>query len=103
MLLSLNMADWVDQTFVKVYFHKMTMEYSNWLVRKIRDKETNMASMRKQFPEDNEGRQGDNNYEFKRRDKDDKVLTTDGTNEQSKKKKLKQTWFFYFLALNIFI
>jgi len=81
MLLSLDMVDRVDQSFVKVYFHRMTMEYSNWLVSKIRDKETEMASMRKQFPEDNQGRQGDNNYEFKRRDKDGNVLTTDGTNE----------------------
>ena len=47
MLLGLDMADWVDQSFVKVYFYKMTVEYSNWLVGKIRDKETNMASMRK--------------------------------------------------------
>ena len=36
MILSINMADWVDQTFVKVYFHRMTMEYSNWLVRNDR-------------------------------------------------------------------
>ena len=41
------MADQVDQSFVKVYFHRMTMEYSNWLVGKIRDKEIDMASMRK--------------------------------------------------------
>jgi len=50
-----------------------------------------MASMRKQFLEDNQGKQGDNNYEFKRRDKNDGVLTTNETNEQSKKKKLKKT------------
>ncbi|KAK9998081.1 hypothetical protein SO802_017684 [Lithocarpus litseifolius] len=61
------------------------------IVGKVRDKETNMASMRKQFLEENQGKQGDNNYEFKRRDKDDGVFTTDGTNEQSKKKKLKKT------------
>ena len=47
MLLGLDMADRVDQSFVKVYFHRMTMEYSNWLVNMIRDKETDMASMRK--------------------------------------------------------
>jgi len=29
MLLGLEMVDQVDQSFVKVYFHKMTMEYSN--------------------------------------------------------------------------
>ena len=91
-LLGLDMANRVDQSFVKVCFHRMIVEYSNWLVGKIRDKETNMASMRKQFLEDNQGKQGDNNYEFKRRDKDDRVLTTTGgTNEKSKKKKLKKT------------
>ena len=29
MLLGLEMADRVDQSFVKVHFHKMTTEYSN--------------------------------------------------------------------------
>ena len=29
MLLGLEMADQVDQSFVKVHFHKMTIEYSN--------------------------------------------------------------------------
>ena len=92
MLLGLDMSNQVDQSFVKVYFHRMIVEYSNWLVSKIRDKETDIASMRKQFLEDNQGKQGDNNYEFKRRDKDDRVLTTtDRTNEKSKKKKLKKT------------
>ena len=67
MLLDLDMADQVDQSFVKVYFYKIIVEYSNWLVGKIRDKETNMASIRKQFLEDNQGKQGDNNYEFKTR------------------------------------
>ena len=47
MLLGLDMADQVDQSFVKVHFHRMTMEYSNWLVNKITDKEANMASIRK--------------------------------------------------------
>ena len=67
MLLDLDMADQVDQSFVKVYFYKIIVEYSNWLVGKIRYKETNMASIRKQFLEDNQGKQGDNNYEFKTR------------------------------------
>ena len=53
MLLGLDMVDRVDQSFVKVHFHIMTMEYFNWLVNKIRDKETDMASMRKQFLKDN--------------------------------------------------
>ena len=35
MLLALEMANRVDQSFVKVHFHKMTTEYSNWLIDKI--------------------------------------------------------------------
>ena len=46
MLLGLEMADQVDQSFVKVHFHKMTTEYSNWLVNKIADNEDNMVAMR---------------------------------------------------------
>ena len=76
MLLGLDMANRVDQSFIKVYFHKITMEYFNWLVNKINDKETNMASMRKRFLETNQDKQRDNNYEFKGRDKDGGVLTT---------------------------
>ena len=67
------------------------MEYSNWLVGKIRDKEIDMASMRKQFLEDSKSKQKDNNYKLKMRDRDDGSLATNGTNEQSKKKKLKKT------------
>ena len=42
-----------------------------------------------------------NNYEFKRRDKDDKDPTTDGTNEQPKEKRLKKndSFIFKFRAL----
>ena len=47
MLLGLEMVDRVDQSFVKVHFHKMTTEYSNWLVDKIVDKETEMVAIRK--------------------------------------------------------
>ena len=47
MLLGLEMADRVDRSFVKVHFHKVTAEYSNWLVDKIIDKEANMVAMRK--------------------------------------------------------
>ena len=47
MLLGLEMANQVDQSFVKVHFHRMTIEYSNWLVDKIADKEANMVAMRK--------------------------------------------------------
>ena len=51
-LLGLDMANRVDQSFVKVHFHRMTTEYSNWLVNKIADKEANMVAMRKQFLRD---------------------------------------------------
>ena len=73
MLLGLEMANRVDQSFVKVHFHKMTTEYSNWLVDKIADKETEMVAMRKRFLRDNREWHDDDNYEFKRRDNDDKV------------------------------
>ena len=39
MLLGLEMTDQVDQSFVKVHFHRMTIEYSNWLIDKIVDRE----------------------------------------------------------------
>ena len=52
MLLGLEMDDRVDQSFVKVHFHRMTTEYSNWLVNKIADKEADMVAMRKQFLRD---------------------------------------------------
>ena len=100
------MADRVDQSFIKVHFHRMTMEYSNWLVNKIADKEANMAYMRKQFLKDNQEKHEAKNYEFKRSDKDDKVPTTNGTYKQPKEKRLKKKWFSYFLfflALNVFI
>ena len=47
MLLSLEMADWVDLFFVKVHFHRVTTKYSNWLVNKIVDKEVEMIATRK--------------------------------------------------------
>ena len=53
MLLGLEMADRVDQSFFKVHFHKMTTEYFNRLVNKIVDKEAEMVAMRKQFLKDN--------------------------------------------------
>ena len=46
MLLGLEMADRVDQSFFKVHFHKMTTEYSNWLVNKIVDKEVEVVATR---------------------------------------------------------
>ena len=54
MLLGLEMADQVDQSFVKVHFHRMTTEYFNELMNKIMDKETDMVAMRKKFLRDNQ-------------------------------------------------
>ena len=89
MLLGLEMAYRVDQSFVKVHFHKMTTKYFNWLVGKIANKEANMVAMRKKFLRDNRERHDDENYEFKRRDKDDKLPSTEKINDQPKEKRLK--------------
>ena len=35
MLLGLEMADRVGQSFVKVHFYRMTTKYSNWLIDKM--------------------------------------------------------------------
>ena len=67
----------------------MITEYSNWLVDKIADKEANMVAMRKQLLRDNWEKRDDDNYEFKRRDKDDKVPSTKEINDQPKEKRLK--------------
>ena len=89
MLLGLEMADRVGQSFVKVHFHRMTTKYSNWLVDKIANKEANMVAMRKQFLKDNQEKRNDDNYEFKRRDKDDEVPIREEINDQPKEKRLK--------------
>ena len=89
MLLGLEMADRVDQSFVKVHFHKMTTEYFNWLVNKIVDKEAEMVAMRKQFFKDNREKPDEDNYEFKRRDNVDKVPIIKEINNQQRKKRLK--------------
>ena len=89
MLLGLELADRVDQSFVKVHFHKMTIEYSNWLVNKIVDKEAKIVAMRKQFLKDNWEKPDEDNFEFKRRDSDDKVHFIEGIGDQQKKKRLK--------------
>ena len=52
--------------------------------------EAHMATMRKKFLRDNQGKDEANNYEFKRMNQDDKVPTTDGTNKQPKEKRLKK-------------
>ena len=89
MLLGLEMADRVDLSFVKVHFHWMATKYSNLLVNKIVDKEAEMVAMRKQFLKDNQERPDEDNFEFKRRDSDDKVPFTEGIGDQQKKKRLK--------------
>ena len=53
MLLGLVMSDRVDQSFVKVHFHKMTTKYSNWLIDNIVDKEVERIAMRELFLRDN--------------------------------------------------
>ena len=82
MLLGLEMADRVDQSFVKVHFHKMTTEYSNWLIDKIVDKEAERITMREQFLKDNQERPDEDNYRFKRRDRNDEVPITKEINDQ---------------------
>ena len=79
----------MDQSFVKVHFHRMTTEYSNWLIDKIVDKEVERITMREQFLKDNRKRPDEDNYELKRRDRDDKALKTEKINDQQKKKRLK--------------
>ncbi|KAL0001380.1 hypothetical protein SO802_015161 [Lithocarpus litseifolius] len=85
-LLGLEMADRVDQTFIKVHFHKMTTEYFNWLTNKIVDKEAEMVAMRKNFLRDNQERHNENNYEFKRRDKNDEVPNIEEISDQQRRK-----------------
>ena len=89
MLLGLEMADWVDQSFVKVYFHRMATKYSNWLIDKIVNKEAERIAMREQFLKDNRERPNEDNYELKRRDRDNEALNTEEINDQQKKKRLK--------------
>ena len=89
MLLGLEMADQVDQSFVNVYFHKMTTKYSNWLVDKIVDKEVEMVAIRKQFLRDNQERHDEDNYEIKRREEGDKIPNIEEINDQPKEKRLK--------------
>ena len=58
MLLGLEMVDRVEQSFVKFHFHRMTIEYFNWLMEKIANKEADVVAMRKQFLRDNRERRG---------------------------------------------
>ena len=89
MLLGLEMANRVDQSFVKVHFHKMSIEYSNWLIDKIVDKEAKRIAMREQFLRDNWEKPDEDNYELKRWDNADIVPITEGIGDQLKKKRLK--------------
>ena len=79
--LGLEMADRVDQSFVKVHFHKMTTKYSNWLIDKIVDKWAERIAMREQFLRDNREGPDEVNYEFKRRDNADKVPIIEGIDD----------------------
>ena len=83
------MADRVDQSFVKVHFHKMTTEYSNWLIDKIVDKEDERIAMRERSLRDNRERLDEDNYEFKRGDNDDKMPIIREISDQQKEKRLK--------------
>ena len=49
-----------------------------------------MVVMRKQFLRDNQEKHEANNYKFRKRDKDNKIPSTDGINEQPKEKRLKK-------------
>ena len=82
MLLGLEMVDRVDQSFVRVHFHKMTTKYSNWLIDKIVDKEAERIAMREQFLKDNRERPSEDNYEFKRGDNNEKVPITEEIKDQ---------------------
>ena len=54
-------------------------------MNKIADEEDDMVAMRKQFLRDNRERHEADNYEFKRRDNDDKVPSTDGVDARPRK------------------
>ena len=69
----------------------MTTEYSNWLINKIVDKEAEMVTIRKQFLRDNWERHDEDNYEFKRRDRNDKASNTKEINDKKKEKKEEKT------------
>ena len=102
MLLGLEMVNRVEQSFVKFHFHRMTIEYSNWLVNKIADKEVDMDAMRKQFLRDNRKRHEADNYEFKRRATMIKYLAQmELLNNQIRKDWRKND--LLILALNMFI
>ena len=65
-------------------------------MNKIADKEVNMVVMRKQFLRDNQEKHEADNYEFRRRDKDYKIPSTNGINEQSKEKRQEKMVYLFF-------
>ena len=92
MLVGLEMADRVDQSFVKVHFHKMTTEYSSQLIEQIVDKEAEKDCYERIVSQRQPGggEPDEDNYESKRKDNADKVPITKGINDQQKKKRLKK-------------
>ena len=54
--------------------------------------------MTEQFLKDNRERPNEDNYEFKRRDNDDKVRITEEISDQQKEKRLKSKWPSYFFG-----
>ena len=65
-------------------------------MNKIADKEANMVVLRKQFLRDNQAKHEADNYEFRRRDKDNKIPSTNGINEQSKEKRQEKMVYLFF-------
>ena len=63
-----------------------------------------MAAMRKQFLKDNWERHNEDNYEFKRRVKDDEVPSTKEINDKKREKRLKTKWPSYFFGFeNVYL
>ena len=52
--------------------------------------------MKVQFLRDNRKRPDEDNYEFKRRDRNDEVPIIKEINDQQKKKRLKSKWPYFF-------
>ena len=59
------------------------------MIEKIVDKEAERIAIGEQFLRDNRERPDEDNYEFKRRDNDDKVRITGEISDQQKEKRLK--------------
>ena len=55
-----------------------------------------MVVMRKQFLRDNQEKHEADNYEFRRRDKDNKIPSTNGINEQPKEKRQEKMVYLFF-------